>query len=85
MPKMLKFYKDKQKAKKIRKKWRRENYEKGRFGNRRKSNKFNSFEKVLIKTHIFSDRWTAYFCGSSTNGIQSMRWRLNNNYKRLYK
>lgn len=84
MPKTLKFYKDKKKAKRIRKKWRRENYEKGRYGNRRKLSNFTFFEKLLIKIHIFPDRWLACFCGSSTNGIQAMRWRMKNNYKRYY-
>ena len=81
MPKMLKYYKDEEKMKKKRYKDRIENYEKGRFG---KKVKYNIFERMLVKLHIFPDRWLAKMLGSSTNGIQTMRWRLKNNYLNLY-
>jgi len=85
MPKFMKLYKDKTKAKRKRYKDRKENYEKGRFGNRLKEEgPFNQDEIKMILFHELSDRLLAEMFGSSTNGIQSMRWRLKNNYLNLY-
>ena len=77
MPKMIKFYKDKEKALKTKNRWRKRNYERGRFG---RKTKFNKFECLLIKYHILPDRLVARILKSSANGIQSKRWRMKNDY-----
>ena len=56
---------------------RKRNYELGRFGNKI-SNPYNNFEKFIIKYHIIPDRYLAKLLGSSTNGIQTKRWRIKN-------
>ena len=85
MPKFMKLYKDKEKAKRKRYRERRENYEKGAFGNKLKEGSyFTQDEREMILHHILPDRALAEMFGSSTNGIQTMRWRLKNNYLNLY-
>ncbi len=68
------------------KKWRsgqrRRNYERSTFGNRLDGHRFFTWkEKLLIMWHIIPDRWLAWLLKSSANGIQSKRWRINNNYE----
>ena len=70
----------------IRYKDRKINYTRGRFGNRSiTKNPYNTFEKFIVKIHIIPDRWLAKLYGSSTNGIQALRWRIKYNYRGLYK
>lgn len=86
MPKFMKLFEDKEKAKRKRYVERKRNYTKGRFGNRLKEGSpFNKFEKFIIVIHVINDRWLAKQFGSSTNGIQAMRWRIKKNYLNLYR
>ena len=85
MPKFMKLFKDKEKAKKKRYEERKKNYEKGRFGNRcHEGNYFNQEEREMILLHDLPDRTLAKMLGSSVNGLQSLRWRLKNNYLNMY-
>lgn len=83
MPKMLKLYKNKEKAKKKRYNDRKKNYMKGRFGSRRKT-PFTKFEQDIIILHTLPDRELANRFNTSVNGLQSLRWRIKKNYKGLY-
>ncbi len=81
MPTFMRLFKDKEKANKKRHIERKRNYDKGRFGNRLKEGgPFNKFERFIISIHVINDRRLAKQFGSSTNGIQAMRWRIKNNY-----
>ena len=62
--------------------YRKINYERGRFGNRRKVSKHNFFwwQRIIVRLGLFKDRGLAKMFGSSTNGIQSLRWRIKNDY-----
>ena len=64
-----------------RNKYRKINYERGRFGNR---NHFTKFERWLIRCHLISDRHLAKLLHTTTNGIQACRWRMRKNYRGLY-
>jgi hypothetical protein len=72
------------KVREERNKWRRFNYERGKFGSRRNKN-FNKFERWLIKIHIINDRTLAKLLHTSTNGIQVLRWRIKTNYNGMYR
>jgi hypothetical protein len=63
-------------------KYRKINYERGRFGSRRRLSvhKFDAFQSIMIWSKIWSDRKLAEMFGSSVNGIQSKRWRMKNGY-----
>lgn len=83
MPKFMKLYKDKSKANSKRHRDRLKNYKKGRFGNKKRE-PFNRFEIDMILGHNLPDRVLAKKLGSSVNSLQSLRWRLKNNYLNLY-
>lgn len=68
----------------VRNKWRKVNYQNGRFGSR-VGKKFNRFEKWLIMKHIIHDRTLAKLLHTSTSGIQATRWRIKINYKGMYR
>ena len=84
MPKFTHYYKDKEKTKRKRYKDRLKNYKKGRFGNRQQE-PFDDEEIKMIILNELPDIALARMFGSSTNGIQVMRWRLKNNYLNMYK
>ena len=84
MPKFTHYYKDKEKTKRKRYRDRLKNYKKGRFGNRQQE-PFDDEEIKMIILHELPDIALARMFGSSTNGIQVMRWRLKNNYLNMYK
>ena len=71
-----------------RNKFRKINYERGKFGCRRggycASRKFNRVELLLIQMHIMSDRQLAKLLHTTTNGIQACRWRIRKNYMNMY-
>ena len=58
---------------------RKRNYLRGVFGKNRFI-PFTSFEKRLVMLHIIPDRLLARILGRSTNGIQSLRWRIKIGY-----
>ena len=62
----------------IKNKYRKINYIRGRFG---RVGGYNWFQVRLIMLHVIPDRTLAKLFRSSTNGIQSMRWRIKNHYK----
>ena len=58
---------------------RERNYLKGIFGHN-KFTPFSKLEKLLVMWHIIPDRLLAKILGRSTNGIQSLRWRIKTGY-----
>ena len=83
MPKYMRLYKNKEKAKQKRYLDRLKNYIKGRF-NTKKREPFSQFEIDMILNHNSNDRVLAEKLASSVNSLQSLRWRIRNNYLNLY-
>lgn len=75
MPKYIKNYKDKQKARATRNRERRKYYQKLDFGVNRKEI-YTEDEKDLIKAHTMPDREIAKQLGRSVLAIQVYRSRL---------
>lgn len=65
----------------VRYKDKKKNYKKGKFG---RVGKYSDWEMKLVRLHLLPDRFVAWLVGSSTNGIQALRWRIKNNYLGLY-
>ena len=66
----------------VRNKWRKVNYERGRFGSRRKLSvhRYSKEMMRMIMKKVVCDRELAKWFGSSVNGIQIKRWRIKNGY-----
>mgnify|MGYP001586500337 CR=1 FL=1 len=82
MPKYVRYYKDKEKCLKIRNGQRKRYYHKHQYGKRIK--KKNDLLNFVVLNKIIPDKWIARLFKCSVQSVQTLRWRILNNYKGMY-
>jgi len=82
MPKSIKFFRSREKARRYRNRQRDLNYVKGAIHQRGKGRRWNDVEKQFVILSSSSDREIARKLRRSVRAVQMMRFRIKNNAKR---
>ena len=84
MPTWVKDYREKGKEYlRMRNGQRKRYYSKHRYG-KRTGRRINWMLNLIVRWRLISDKRIAKVFGCSVGGVQTLRWRIKNDYKGLY-